>query len=267
MPGNFNRGFFDEFDPLTGDLPKIVNLDFKYIVKLARALLQHRSSEEIIAAHQDLITLLIRAESDEFTNDHLPRTSRGETISFYPTTVRLLNRCQRLFDLEDDWGFSDGRWSEYYAVMALAIAGQARTSEQIPHPGTTLGSRDHKRRQKVWADELALDALELLGGAYALKAAEDLREQTTQARRKKHFRKIGKIGGHRRHAESAILKELAYNFWKTRKPGNKRGGARDFLKNFPKERIQTALPGEGRIETICKWFREFEKGEIPEIFS
>ncbi len=246
---------FEYFDPIKTDLLEIHLIQFYGIARRARQILKERDRKYIDATLRKLDWML--AGSREKSIEKMIESYK-EPIEFSYTT--LLQEKMASNKARGKKNISDTTRAEYFAILALALIGQAfhwyRYSPHGIDPVPLTDGTDTSESQLRFMQELATDAMEAIGVAESLIAQQKLTEEESAERVR-----ISKIGTDAQHTETRIAKCEFVGFVLSTGSSNKSEAARLFYRRFlQKEKIYKNE--ECAVRTLTAGFRDWKKGKL-----
>lgn len=248
-------GAFHFFDPQKGQFPHLFSGHFQYIAEKARIILEKRSNEEIENAFKTIIRIINIGRSHSF-DDWIDKTD-GEEQDFYEKPVFYLKQQIDSFNISQKEPIKNATWQEYFAILALALIGHAKTIEKVKHPhwGRTQKENDELNHDLI-ANCLA-DAFEAVDFAQSLIDSEkDL---------KKEMKALSKRATDARYNKNREIKNQFVSFWKTGKHTIRFKAAADFYHNLSeshKRILSRHLNVDRAIRNLLTHLRDYEHNKI-----
>lgn len=232
---------FRRFNPLGEHLSETWGLPI--LLNRALPLIRNRSLEELKHALKILYTMRLEFVDAAFLEDldDLRASSQRRTPF---TATRILTRAMREFDIDDQEGFPNAKWSEYFAVAALGQIGDIISTQREladdsctaplpePHSGYSAGYFLH-----------AIEAMDLLCEASRLREAEEHRSAARETGRQGGLKKVEEFTRIRIRVEELFdtlqnsresVRKIAGRIWEKELTDEERGV---FRGENPKERI------------------------------
>lgn len=123
---------FKNFDPKTGASPELFFYQFNRVAERARALLKHRGVEEIENGLEQIDRILAASRLDS-VNEWV--RAGGQEVMVFENAVTYLTYHMINYDHSDpELSVDKSLWPEYFAVLALALVGHAKSIEKVRYP-------------------------------------------------------------------------------------------------------------------------------------
>lgn len=212
---------FKSFNPKTGAPPQRFNYQFLHLAERARAILEDCSANDI---HHRLkrIDAVFKANRLDTINAWL-RKSTGHNIKVYDNPVTVLQYHINNYDNSDPAYFIDNQIApEYFAILALALIGLAksREQEQMTYPGLEDGDAGIQKPDLMF-DYLS-DATEAMDCAEYLM---DLKNKVKRVKKtnggkgiKQRPNEVGRAAGNKHVIRNTILKNELVSFYENSEP-------------------------------------------------
>ncbi|MEW8036295.1 MAG: hypothetical protein AB2817_09505 [Candidatus Thiodiazotropha sp.] len=235
--------YIKEIDPKEGYYIEYFNTQFPDIMDRAREILQHRTREEIFKTGEMLDELLLENKPElalEELADIAERQDAGEEAKLPPAApARQLAYYIEKHGVIEDGNFVGWTLEEYFAVLTLAIVGEAYCEQESIR----------KRVQSKYIDEkswfamghYAVEAMEAVAFAESLimsKKAEKAaleREKTKRSIRAKDSADAG-------HEKTRQLLQKLHDFYLEGRYTKYSEAVHDFLKKTPEEDYRHLAP-------------------------
>ena len=119
---------FANFNPLTGKVPSHLKLTFGGITNRARQIISNRTAEEIHYCLESLDWMLEKGH--ELTASQAAKTwDIDMDTKCYGSSAKALRLYANHFDIREQKSMPNAKLSEYFAVIALALVGDAKNVE------------------------------------------------------------------------------------------------------------------------------------------
>jgi len=128
-------------------MPQLFGGQFNYIVGKARNILAKRSNKEIQFGLKTINWMYSHAERAYLEAMIIELGKEDITVYITPTVV-LAHQIDK-FDIEGQKDFEKASWEEYFAILALALIGNAVNYEGIKYPYLKLTKRKSKKEIKT----------------------------------------------------------------------------------------------------------------------
>jgi len=115
---------FNQFNPKTGKIHKLYYVNCKYIILKAREILIKRKKDELIFAIATINYLLMSSEINYFKEKIIysdKNNIEDKYKQYIITPALLLNYSRNYFNIENQKEFRNASWTEYFAVLSLAL--------------------------------------------------------------------------------------------------------------------------------------------------
>lgn len=270
---------FDEFDPLTGDVPNQPFSRLPLIALRARILLNNRTHDEIMCAAQNLDWLIEEhsrqkkeaADTQEEGDHHniLVRETYPPPQNY--SKLDVMRECIHWYALEDDREFQNGQAFEYFAVLALWLV-----ADTIKF----LTQKHEEANYLLLAGNLALEAMdtvcyaEYLGDAVAqdkevkvlriqLHDSDQLTETIAEIKATQRISLAAFKAAKKRHEPRDKVRDLAKNLylkntWKSTLQASKIIFPQ--VQEYSRE-VGLNLTDERGRQTVYEWLLEIHKQE------
>lgn len=139
-------------------MPELYGEQFEYFARKARHILRKRSSKEIQYGLDTINRMYKRWERDFFAGQPKKAGKDGITVCLTPTLV--LERQIRKYDIKGNKDFENAEWEDYFAILALALIGDAKNNEDIKHPHLNLTQKEIDERNEEAISNCLIDAME-----------------------------------------------------------------------------------------------------------
>ena len=170
---------FKHFDPKTGECPKLFNDQFNEIAERARSLLKNSDNNEIEKGLRKIDRIIHSIELD--INNTWIMKAGGRDVMVFDNSVTYLRYHMNNYDNSDPrYSIDNIQWPGYFAILALALIGQAKSIERINHPylGFTEEHIENSNRDLI-IDCLA-DSTEAMDYADSLIKIENIKKETAE---------------------------------------------------------------------------------------
>ena len=193
--------FSETFDPFNGDVPASEGTAFGDIVKRATRILEQdkqRSIDEINACLPHLDEMLRKGE-ELFTLESIRVLDTTDEDTYYQSDTKILRFYMERFELEQQESFPVTTWSDYFAVLALAMVGEAHNTERSDELDLFVKEGFTTQEQvKEYTSQIIKDYA--IDGMEAVSFAEHLAQQQWEAKKRKDANKklkrdAGREGG------------------------------------------------------------------------
>ncbi|MEJ2565924.1 MAG: hypothetical protein P8141_08150 [Gammaproteobacteria bacterium] len=149
---------FNSFDPKTGRMPILYGEQFEYFARRARHILRRRSRKEIQCGLNTINRMYKRWEQAFFAGQVKEAGKDDITVCLTPTLV--LERQIRKYHIKGRKDFENAGWEEYFAILALALIGNAKNSEEIKYPYLNLTQKEIDESDEEAISNCLIDAME-----------------------------------------------------------------------------------------------------------
>lgn len=123
---------FTLFNPKTGETPKSYSEEFKGIAKRARNILEHRTEVEIRLGLEIINRMYFQWEHVYIEGQKIKPDRQSAFFELTPTQV-LIPQLET-FDINPGEEFKNARREEYFAIVALALIGNAVNADGTRRP-------------------------------------------------------------------------------------------------------------------------------------
>jgi len=125
---------FNQFNPIKGEIPELYFENCKYIILKAREILKKRKKEELIFAIATINYLLMSSEFSYFKEKIIysdKNNIENKYKQYIITPALLLNYSRNRFDIKNQEEFKNANWSEYFAILSLALISEINNLANI----------------------------------------------------------------------------------------------------------------------------------------
>lgn len=195
-------------------MPRLFGGQFQYIADKARAILEKRSIEEIQFGLKTINWIYF--ESEQAYIEGMLITVGKDNATFYITPTSVLANQTDKFDITGQVDFQKAQWEEYFAILALALIGNAANYEKIEYPYLRLTKKEiEKLIQDSIGDSLA-DAMEAVCYAESIISKNELIKQNPKITKEAvnaQIRLRNQYAAIVRHSPKNIIKKQFVKFY------------------------------------------------------
>lgn len=231
-------------------MPQIFGGQFQYIANKARNILEQRSIEEIQFGLKTINWIYFESEQ-AYIEGMLIMVGKDDATFYITPTVVLASQIDK-FDITKQVDFPRAQWEEYFAILALALIGNAVNYEKIEYPHLRLTKKEIEKQKRDSIGDALADAMEavcyaesILSKNEILKRSPELIDESLNSQ----IRLRNQQAAIARHEPKNYIKRQFVKFYK-------KGQYKVFA--FAVKEFYKALTGEERKE-ICDTDKEIDK--------
>ena len=254
---------FNHFDPIKGKVPKYFSYQFEYIARNARNILKGRTRKQIDYGVKTINWIMEMADwestenklFDEIVNNLsiTNKKAKGKANNkkpelnndYYSPASMLLNSIGN-YDISDQTDLPNAIYSEYFAILALAII--------------EVVCKEEKELDNLQPlNHLAFNSMEAI--SYANLLASSKLDELTKIFATKQLRKKISSAALKGHEKRRKIKIKFIEFYKKGEFKKKNRAVKEFIKTLTDEEKKQFV--DTNIENVLlKALREYEKGKF-----
>jgi hypothetical protein len=263
---------FNSFNPIKGGMPQLFGGQFKYIADKARNILAKRSNREIQFGLKAINWMYSHAELAYLEAMIIELGKEDITVYIAPTVV-LAHQIDK-FDITEQVDFPKAQWEEYFAILALALIGNAVNYEKMEYPYLRLKKTEiEKIKQESIGDALA-DAMEAVCYAESIISKKEFIRENSKIIKEVVNTQIclrNKYAAIVRHTPKNIIKRRFVDFYKNGQFKVFALAVKEFYEELTegerKEICDTTKEPDEQINNLSRMLKRYMKTETPQLLN
>lgn len=263
---------FNSFNPMKGGMPELFGGQFKYIADKARNILAKRSIREIQFGLKTINWMYSHAELAYLEAMIIELGKEDITVYITPTVV-LAHQIDK-FDITEQVDLPNAQWEEYFAILALALIGNAVNYEKNDYPYLRLKKTEiEKIRQESIGDALA-DAMEAVCYAESIISKNEFIRENSKIIKEVVNTQIGlrnKYAAIVRYTPKNIIKRRFVDFYIKGQFEVFSFAVKEFYEELSedqrKEICDTTKQVDEQINNLTRALKRYMKNETPQLLN
>jgi hypothetical protein len=251
-----NKFVFDEFDPISGELPDKLRFAFADQLVRARRLLAKRTSAELRVAYALLEDMLRQGLQLHWAQWQAAR-DKGEEVRFDFTPRSKLACYLEEHELPACEAFPEARLPEYFALLALVEIARAVKHHAL-RPDLAWFPRQEDTAY-LYTQFFALEAAEAVSVAEALELQERRVARMTEQQARKMRRRRAQKAAIKSHATRAGVHGKFIRFYFSGDFPSQRQAAKRFVENELSEEEKSLYSPDNIVRTLLEVLRRHKK--------
>lgn len=258
---------FKDFNPKMGECPQLFNYQFNLIAEKARYLLKDRSIFEIQNELKTIDRIINTSTLDSF-HSWIKETG-GEEMMVFDTPVTHLKYYMNNDAPDLSISIDEALWPEYFAILALAFIGNAKSVEKIKYPYLGFTEEYIENSSRDMIIEYLSDAEEAVDFADSIIKFENIKDKIKNETKEKTIREINRKqsennrgAANTRFLSNTKIKSSFIAYWQDGNFKSKNEAARQYYEDLSDEEKRILCPTlilDNAVRTLVTHLRRYER--------